>query len=585
MLRNRGYGHNTSQPKIVFIAYSLGGYIVKKCLEILSEDVSRYGSIFNSITNIVFFASPHREDEAANHGLLAVRITKELEPQASWDFLVALGRSTKKFEDLNQRFLNIMGSQYNSIRIVNFYETIAPVLTPWVTFILNRHSATIGMSQESAIGLRADHRNICKFSDINDQNYRLVIIEIQRLLNGAKPLDYLPEQSNPRPTNNGILPYQYEPNPALGHPSIFSGSILDRPAIHPPKFQQEGNYYFTFGNTFDTTQPPPADEPKSTEASSGFKIASEMAERGIGLFQGLADLGKDWISEVKGKKDPSDAFISAQPRPEMRNSLKQRENIQTISPSQPRPERRNSLKQRENIQTISPSQPRPERRNSLKQRENIQTISPSQPRPERRNSLKQRENIQTIFPSQPRPERRNSLKQSAICPSQPQGFQLSPVSSSSTSLQPLTSHRSPSHWFTSQPPFTRKPTVHQNRPPRRSSSNPQLQYPQSQYPQSQYPQSQYPQPALVRPVTPPLQRRGRSPSQRYTTYLQDPLQTPTFGSRRTSMSSSLVRPPIAAPISSKNPKASYSRIRSTTRTFTTTLRSPSIGRNRGPRNS
>lgn len=147
---------------IIFVVHSMGGLVVKKAY-ILGQNDEEYKSVINSISAIVFLATPHR-----GTGLAEVlnRVLK-VSFQSQQNFIADLNKSSPALEELNEQFRHIAPK----LSIWSFYETLATAIGPKRMMVLEKDSSILGYPNEISRALNADHHDVCKFSSPDDANY------------------------------------------------------------------------------------------------------------------------------------------------------------------------------------------------------------------------------------------------------------------------------------------------------------------------------------------------------------------------------------------------------------------------------
>lgn len=85
-------------------------------------------------------------------------------------FVVELQRNSDSIQAINDSF-----SQFtDDIQLWSFYETLPSNLHLINVTIVDKVSATLGLSKERCSLLNADHRGVCKFDSPTDSNYRIL---------------------------------------------------------------------------------------------------------------------------------------------------------------------------------------------------------------------------------------------------------------------------------------------------------------------------------------------------------------------------------------------------------------------------
>ena len=104
---------------IVFIAYSLGGIVVKRALVEAKLDDS-YKSIREATYGIVFFGTPHQGGNFAKLGDIAASITRGVLRNPSNSFMEAL----KKDSMFSDTLVGDFRHQLEDYHVLSFFETL-----------------------------------------------------------------------------------------------------------------------------------------------------------------------------------------------------------------------------------------------------------------------------------------------------------------------------------------------------------------------------------------------------------------------------------------------------------------------------
>ncbi|MCJ1312433.1 hypothetical protein MMC25_006107 [Agyrium rufum] len=171
---------------LVFIAHSLGGMVVKRAL-VIANLASNYATISEPISNIV----------------------RALGGSQRNNFMDALQLDSLVSRQFNEDFMD-QGEQY---RIWSFYETL-PILnhTKLKVKVVEKQSATLGIGRmETRIPVHADHRNICKFSSPQDDNFDQIMPNIEEAVSWALKVSKTPQLE----VLTGLLGPSRSRNPSL----------------------------------------------------------------------------------------------------------------------------------------------------------------------------------------------------------------------------------------------------------------------------------------------------------------------------------------------------------------------------------
>ncbi|KAK7212757.1 hypothetical protein V2G26_019935 [Clonostachys chloroleuca] len=153
---------NIGSRPIIFVVHSMGGLVVKKAYLLGIHDET-YKAIVESISAVVFLATPHRGThlaETLSHILSATF-------QSSKSFISDLNKGSFAIEDINEQFRHFAPR----LSIWSFYETLATSIGPSKIMVLEKDSSVLGYPSEISKPLHADHKSICKYDSPADENY------------------------------------------------------------------------------------------------------------------------------------------------------------------------------------------------------------------------------------------------------------------------------------------------------------------------------------------------------------------------------------------------------------------------------
>ncbi|KAM5496349.1 hypothetical protein McanMca71_007853 [Microsporum canis] len=153
-----------SRTKIVFIAHSMGGIVVKKAY-ILARETLRLEGLADRIHSIYFLATPHQGSSMAEVLERILRLSFSTKA-----FVSELSPTSKSTMDINHSFKPLT----TQIELVSFYETLETKFGPASAMVIPRGSSYLALPNERAIALHADHRGVCKFDKRADLNYKIL---------------------------------------------------------------------------------------------------------------------------------------------------------------------------------------------------------------------------------------------------------------------------------------------------------------------------------------------------------------------------------------------------------------------------
>ncbi|MCJ1243623.1 hypothetical protein MMC30_000820, partial [Trapelia coarctata] len=170
---------DTEDRPTIFVAYSLGGIIVKKALVAAKLD-DTYKAIREATFGIAFFGTPHQGGELAKLGDIAASIMRAVFRNPKNTFLEAL----KKNSIFSNGVIDDFRHQLEDYYIVSFYETRRMAIHG---LIVDKKSATLGLSgtRERQIPVDADHKDLCKFAGAEGSDYEAVSANLVWLANCA----------------------------------------------------------------------------------------------------------------------------------------------------------------------------------------------------------------------------------------------------------------------------------------------------------------------------------------------------------------------------------------------------------------
>lgn len=180
-----------SRTQIILVGHSMGGCIAKKAYvlarqnHIHEEFASRFHSMF-------FLGTPHRGSN------LAVTLRNIL--QMAWG-------SKPYVDDLapDSAILTAMNDDFRvyayDLHLWSFFETVP--MTGLNRLVVDKVSATLGFGNEEVSFMDADHRNVCKFRNQQDPNYRKLRNSLCSAIDMVKTDSTLPREIDHTGRANG----------------------------------------------------------------------------------------------------------------------------------------------------------------------------------------------------------------------------------------------------------------------------------------------------------------------------------------------------------------------------------------------
>jgi hypothetical protein len=170
---------------IIFIAHSLGGLVVKRCLIYCQsirhhQHTERLRSIYVSTYGILFLGTPHNGSDLAKWGSLLEKICAVALPKKFFDtspqLVQALQTNNETLQNINRFFIEIIGRYH----IYFFHESKPTDLKGTRAFVVEEDSAAPVIEGVDRMGIEKDHSHMCKFEDESSPGYDVVAEAVQR---------------------------------------------------------------------------------------------------------------------------------------------------------------------------------------------------------------------------------------------------------------------------------------------------------------------------------------------------------------------------------------------------------------------
>ncbi|KAI0506067.1 hypothetical protein F5B22DRAFT_651114 [Xylaria bambusicola] len=175
-LGNDNSGTNSIPRKIIFVAHSLGGLVVKRALALseASADIHLRRMERDTI-GVVFLGTPHRGADVASFTTAIINIVRSAGIRANSKILDVFKRESQVLASVEDSFSNWLRKTSGRFALSCFYETLELL---GVGMVVKPDSATIpGWPTQS---INANHMDMAKFRDSNDDGYHQVRRELQR---------------------------------------------------------------------------------------------------------------------------------------------------------------------------------------------------------------------------------------------------------------------------------------------------------------------------------------------------------------------------------------------------------------------
>lgn len=170
------------QTQIILVGHSMGGCIAKKLYVLVKEDPSSE-QLASRIHSIFFLGTPHRGSNLAKLMSSVLLLTGVAKP-----YLVDLSHDSKALSELGTSFQHFAPG----LRIWSFFET-RPITERPEVLVVDKLCATLGYANEEISAMDANHRQLCKFKNTLDPNYR----KLRNALSSAVDMIKLKSKSIP----------------------------------------------------------------------------------------------------------------------------------------------------------------------------------------------------------------------------------------------------------------------------------------------------------------------------------------------------------------------------------------------------
>ncbi|KAI4235285.1 MAG: hypothetical protein LQ349_003262 [Xanthoria aureola] len=154
----------TSQAPLVLVGHSMGGLVIKRAY-ILAQQKDDFASTARRIEVIFFLATPHRGADLAQLLTKILNITTGQRP-----FVADLHRNSLATQSINDEF-----PQYSQdLQLFSFYETLPTSYGVGKSLVVDKDLAILNYVNERTAYLNANHRDVCKYANQSDPNYKTV---------------------------------------------------------------------------------------------------------------------------------------------------------------------------------------------------------------------------------------------------------------------------------------------------------------------------------------------------------------------------------------------------------------------------
>lgn len=199
----------TTERPIIFVAHSLGGLICADALVMGDRKASGDNAqhIAKYTRGVVFLGTPFRGSSVADWAERLRRIVNVFYDTNAASF-TDLRLKSETLRGLGEAFPDVLRKRLESskerIEVAFFNEQ----LKTRSIMVVDEFSAWIpGFGEKASI--RADHSNICKFDNKDDEGYRLVMSSIKKMIDSAMKTETLTGSVNFNNNNSKIVNQAY----------------------------------------------------------------------------------------------------------------------------------------------------------------------------------------------------------------------------------------------------------------------------------------------------------------------------------------------------------------------------------------
>lgn len=145
------------QPRLIFVAHSMGGLVVKKAY-IIGHQEPEFRSVVDRVCSIVFLGTPHQG------AAIAQTLSRLAALMGARPFLDDLLPHSPMLQSINEDFPRVA----DRVQLISFYETRPMSVGGVKALIVEKNSAVMNLANERRTLLDADHRHVAMFSSPND---------------------------------------------------------------------------------------------------------------------------------------------------------------------------------------------------------------------------------------------------------------------------------------------------------------------------------------------------------------------------------------------------------------------------------
>ena len=154
---------------LIFIAHSLGGIVVKDALSLSGHESTVINAVLPATIGVMFLGTPHHGSGAASLGKKAFEVSKIFFKKPNLQVLRGLETNSETLERISRSFGQVLSA--GRFKVHSFREE----LPTHGLMVVGSASSTMGYLHETRGSLHADHRNLARFSSMEDIKFQRVI--------------------------------------------------------------------------------------------------------------------------------------------------------------------------------------------------------------------------------------------------------------------------------------------------------------------------------------------------------------------------------------------------------------------------
>ncbi|KAJ9497212.1 hypothetical protein H2202_007369 [Exophiala xenobiotica] len=166
------------ESPLILVCHSMGGLVAKKAYT-LSRQSEEHGKFSAQVRSIFFLATPHRGSNLAELLSRVLQVSSGARP-----YVNDLQPNSATIQAINEDFPRYC----QQLELFSFYETLPMNVGVQKKIVVPKDSATLGYSNERTMYLDANHREVCKFENQQEHNYRAVRNALAEVLQGWKKI-------------------------------------------------------------------------------------------------------------------------------------------------------------------------------------------------------------------------------------------------------------------------------------------------------------------------------------------------------------------------------------------------------------